>query len=232
MKIRIRFLSFFFTVLVMFLLISKYNESATKDEYLFSMDMLKTFKYTILSQKARGDITWIQGISKIAEARQNLQTAVEIMGVWTDNPDEDIKRISSGFIGESSKIIEKFIKVESVYENSKKDWIKEYEVIIPWTEQGYNSIYELIEKVVTVVAQYKMYDDGKDDIIFNLSVSQLASLLRYIENNFQDEFRQIDSNEQLKEIGMANKKNISRSAQLIVSIRDFIINNSPIQIKM
>jgi len=231
MKVRFNFLSLLLSVIVIVFLLGKYMETATKDEYLFSMDTLKALKYTVLSQKSRGDITVIRNIEMIKRARLRLEMAAKIMEAWTEHPDEDMRKLSTEFIIEILKITDKFMKVENVFANSKRDWIQEYEVLIPATEPGYYRIFELVENVVSVMAEYNMYEDGSDGITFRLSVSQLASFLKFIDLNFYEELREVTSSKRLREMGMVNQAKISRATELVISLRDFVENHTPVPIK-
>jgi hypothetical protein len=196
--------------------------NAQEQKYLFTIDLIKSLKTCIESRK--GDIG--DDRSKNLETsylnREKLLEAKSIMESWKDSKNEDIRKLSENFLQGVHELIlaqDLFLKI---FKGTSRDDEDDLGLASAKLRSGREKIFGSSLHLISIISSKKKYETEKKPVDFYLSKKQLASIVHYIDSNFEKELNEHKEKQNQKKEGKIKTYNFPEEIWAVIFIKSFI----------
>lgn len=192
------------TIIVLGILFYLYRKHSIEQEqrYLFSLELIESLKYcheSIIEGRYGEDR--IKALESVYSGKEKLFKAKEIMENWKQNSNEDIRKVSSDFLKGLDGLIFTNNFIEKLVKGTVGDYESEFALSKVKIDEGRRKIFESSIGLTTIITSNKGAETEDKPIRFNLSKQQLDHIVQYINDNFEEELKDIEKkkNEKIKD---------------------------------
>jgi hypothetical protein len=200
----------------------KSHSIAQERKYLFSIDVVRSLKCCLESREGTLGIERSKNLETSYLRREKLLEAKSIMESWKDSRNEDIRKLSGDFLQGVQELIfaqDLFLKI---FKETSREQEDDLGLAIAKLQSGRNKLLGSSLELFSVISSKRRHETENKPIRFNLSKKQLASIVRYIDSNFEKELNEHKEKQNQKKEGTIKSYSLPEETWAVIFIKAFI----------